>query len=862
MRTCSKLFWNHNSKPRNQHIDRKGVNLTKLQLFGLLLLAFVCFPTQLFSEQPNSERPNVLFIAIDDLNNVAAGLNPELRADTPFINALANRGTLFTNAHCAAPVCNPSRVSVMTGVAPITSGVYRNNQDWRHCSRLKGLPTLPKHFKNHGYKVLGGGKLYHAASLSEKMHEGYLDPEPWHDYFPSKSRQLPVEAKPSKFPANGTKQFYRGYFDWAPLDIEEAEMGDAKVVSWAEGQLGKRHDKPLFLAVGIYRPHVPWYTPKEWFDKYPQRSIELPRKSARQVGDIPEIARGMTKHAWHNWLVENEKWDDAVQAYLASASFADAMVGRLIKALDEGPLAKNTIVVLWSDHGYHLGHKQHWEKRVLWDQASHVPVIIVGTEALSTPKNSQAQTTPGRCNRPVSLLDLYPTLVDVCGLKKPQHLEGKSLKPFLTEPSSRLLADRKVVITHRLGNHAVRSENWRYIRYSDGSEELYDHRDDPGELNNLARDKSYLKVKQSLAAAIPTSWAPLDPAPKPRIKQIVETVADPSFVVSLSGENQIATYSIDESGKFKLTSKKDIKAKPAASRFDPNGKFLYVGCSAPESIACLRVEKDGLTNLQTVFAPKKPSYLEVDPTGRFLVASYYKTGQVTVHGIQEDGQLSEEPLKTYEGEVHAHGVAIAPSGKYVFIPHTSPNCIDQFKLDLESGELTPNDPPKLDRGEIVIGPRHLWFHPNGKLAYGSNEKGRSISAYGFEPNKGTLTHIQTLPSMPDDYSGKGTTSHVEVHPSGKFAFIANRGQGSLASFKIDQTSGKMIFVSRVPVDVATRSFNISPDGRFLVASDPKSNNMYCFKIGQDGKLIRTDSTTPGKGPWWISFFKRESKVKQ
>ena len=448
-----------------------------------------------------TERINVLFIAVDDLNTWAMGLSDYAAAATPNMNRLAQRGVVFSNAHCAAPACNPSRASVMTGISPSTSGVYLNGQDWRECSRLNGRTTLPMLFRQHGYNVMGGGKLYHAANLSEGGLEGFLDAKPWHEYFPSKTRQLADEWVPPNQSVNGSNRFYNGRFDWNSLDIEDAEMGDGKVVNWARQQLSQQHDKPLFLGVGIYRPHIPWYTPKKWFDKYPSDTIEMPETLSTDIDDIPPAGREMSKHAWHQWLVENEKWADAVQAYLASVSFADAMVGELLSALDNGPLAENTIVVLWSDHGYHLGHKRHWEKRVLWEQATRVPLLIADPR----------MDTAGRvCNRPVSLLDLYPTLADLCGLEPPAHLEGQSLRPLLGDPS--ISSQRAVVTTQRRGNHAVRSQDWRYIRYADGSEELYDHQADPNEFKNLANLAQYESTKHDLASHLPMTDAAMDPA--------------------------------------------------------------------------------------------------------------------------------------------------------------------------------------------------------------------------------------------------------------------------------------------------------------------------------------------------------------
>ena len=439
------------------------------------------------------EQPNVLFIAVDDLNDHCLGLHPHANAITPHLEQLASRGVLFTNAHCAAPVCNPSRVSVMTGLSPATSGIYANNQDWRQTDSLRSITTLPQHFRSNGYKVIGGGKLYHAANLSKKMLEGYLDARPWDEYFPSKQRQLADDLVPANQSVNGSNKFYGGRFEWDALEISDEEMGDGKVVAWAEKKLSQKHDKPLFLAVGIYRPHIPWYTPKAWFQKYPLAKIRLPDDPAADLRDIPETAVNTVKRTWHHWLVENQKWKDATQAYLASVSFADAMLGRLIKSLDDGPLAKNTVIVLWSDHGYHLGHKEHWEKRVLWNQTTHVPLIIVDKRL--------KQTSGSRCDRPVSLLDLYPTLADLCDLKLPSHLEGESLRPLLQHPAA--TTDRVVVTTYKYQNHSVRSQHYRYTRYADGSEELYDHRTDPLERENVALIEANTGVKQRLSKSLP-----------------------------------------------------------------------------------------------------------------------------------------------------------------------------------------------------------------------------------------------------------------------------------------------------------------------------------------------------------------------
>ena len=448
-------------------------------------------------------QPNVLFIAIDDLNNWALDEYPG--AQTPHIDRLAQRGVTFTNAHCAVPACNPSRTALLTGLLASTSGVYFNWQDWRQCERLKGVVTLPEHFQQQGYKTLGGGKIYHAHSLSAEAYEGFMDPAPWDAFFPSKTQQMPMEIDPPKMPVNGHPTFYRSHFDWSAMDLTDDEMADGQVVNWAVKQLSQSHQKPLFLAVGIYRPHIPWYTPKHWFERYPIGSVKLPEVRPDDLDDVPDVGKELARQHWQKWMVENDKWREGVQAYLASVNFADAMVGRLLDALDAGPMAKNTVVVLWSDHGYHLGHKEHWEKFALWEQTTQVPMII------SVPDGATGQTAT-----PASLLDVYPTLVDLCGGAQ-AHLEGKSLRPWIENPSAPV--GPPVVTTHGPNRHAVRSEHWRYIRYDDGSEELYDHRSDPQEFRNLAGRPEVAKVVATHAAALPTRNVDLSPKNRPARKK-------------------------------------------------------------------------------------------------------------------------------------------------------------------------------------------------------------------------------------------------------------------------------------------------------------------------------------------------------
>ncbi|WP_168432979.1 sulfatase [Pontiella sulfatireligans] len=447
--------------------------------------------------------PNVLFIAIDDLNACADGMNGETSVHTPNISRLADKGVFFLNAHCAAPACNPSRTSVMTGLAPASSGIYLNEQDWRKSKTLAGHITLPEHFQQNGYKTMGGGKLYHAHTGRTSMYAGFMDPKPWDAYFPSKETQMPIEVRPGQVPMHNVNRFSAGRFDWAELDIDVAEMADAQVVEWAGEQLSQTHEKPLFLAVGIFRPHIPWYTPKTYFDLHPLDQVVLPETRKDDLDDLPAPAKAALNVKWQKWLEETGKWEQAVQAYNASVSFADDMIGQLLTSLENGPMADNTIVVLWSDHGYHLGQKQHWEKFKLWEQTTRVPFIV------AAPGLVRAGET---CREPVSLLDIYPTLSALCGTMPAKELDGDSLVPLLQNP--RLETGRSVVITQGYKNHAVRSDKWRYIRYEQGEEELYDQINDPKNFTNLASNPEYKTVIAELS-----TWLPKDNAPSPPSKK-------------------------------------------------------------------------------------------------------------------------------------------------------------------------------------------------------------------------------------------------------------------------------------------------------------------------------------------------------
>jgi arylsulfatase A-like enzyme len=430
------------------------------------------------------DGPNVLFIAIDDLNDWVGCLGGHPDVKTPNLDRLARRGVLFTNAYCAAPACNPSRAALMTGIRPSTSGVYHNSQPWRRSPVLKDAVTIPQHFMAHGYKAVGSGKIYHGR---------FPDPPSWNEYWPSQTTNRPADPLPprDKLPLNGLPK--TGHFDWGPVDVPPEMMGDWQVADWVIGQLAQSHDKPFFLGCGFFRPHLPWYVPQKYFDMYPVDEVTLPTVNDDDLEDVPEIGRSMARtQRDHARVIKYKQWRKAVQAYLASISFVDECVGRVIDALDRSPYRDNTVVVLWSDHGWHLGEKLHWRKFALWEEATH-NVMMFAAPGVTSPG--------GQCDAPVNLLDIYPTLIDLCDLRQRKELEGVSLLPLLKNPETEW--DRPALTTHGRNNHSVRSKRWRYIRYSDGTEELYDHKVDELEWNNLAQDPQHSEIKEDLARWLP-----------------------------------------------------------------------------------------------------------------------------------------------------------------------------------------------------------------------------------------------------------------------------------------------------------------------------------------------------------------------
>lgn len=451
-------------------------------------------------------KPNVLFIAIDDQNDWVGPLGGHPLVKTPHLDRLARRGTTFLNAHVQSPLCNPSRTSLMLGLRPTTTGIYGLSPWFRTVPAWKERVTLPQHFKAHGYRTFTTGKIFHG---------GVGGPEQQAVEFDVWGPPGGSGVKPGKKLIPPTPMGDHPLMDWGVFPHRDEDKQDYRVATWAVEQLRSMPpDQPFFLAVGFFLPHVPCYATQKWFDLYPDDDSVLPRTQDDDRADTPRFSWYLH---WRlpeprlKWVWENNQWRNLVRSYLAGTSFVDAQIGRLLDALEASGFANNTVVVVWGDNGYHLGEKGITGKNTLWERSTRVPLIFAGPGVIRG----------ARCGQPVELLDLYPTLIELCGLTPRTDLEGLSLRPQLE--NAQASRGRPAITSHNQGNHGVRSEHWRYIQYADGTEELYDHRTDPEEWTNLAGMDEY-----TAALAAHRRWLPrFDAPPAPNSADRVLTY-DPS----------------------------------------------------------------------------------------------------------------------------------------------------------------------------------------------------------------------------------------------------------------------------------------------------------------------------------------------
>jgi arylsulfatase A-like enzyme len=470
-----------------------GIKLMKNHAVLLWLTTLVlAVPAVSTSAAPDSNPRNVLFIAIDDLNDWVGCLGGHPQARTPNMDRLAARGTLFANAHVQAPLCNPSRASLLTGLRPSSTGIYGLAPGIRNVPATRECVTLPQYFARHGYFTAAFGKVFHDGSIPPNLRSNEFNV--WGPAPPMSVPKTKIVNTPAKLNA----------MDWGVFPKNDRDQADWTTADNAIAQLQSRpKDKPFFLAVGFRLPHVPCFASQQWFDLLPpEDQITLPPVKDHDRDDVPFFA-------WYlhwklpeprlSWLKESGQWRPLTRAYLASTAFMDSQLGRVLDALDASGEAANTVIVLWSDNGWHIGEKDVTGKNTLWEPSTHVPLIFAG------PGVGQG----AKCSQPAELLDIYPTLVELCGLPRKSGLEGHSLAPQLKNAA----AKRRwpAITTHNAGNHAIRTDRWRYIRYADGSEELYDMQADPNEWTNLAGAPENKSVIRDLAKWLPKVNLP--PAP-------------------------------------------------------------------------------------------------------------------------------------------------------------------------------------------------------------------------------------------------------------------------------------------------------------------------------------------------------------
>jgi arylsulfatase A-like enzyme len=442
-----------------------------------LLLILLCVLAPLPESHAAQDKPNVLLLMVDDLNSWLLGDTNRYAGNVvaPNIRRFADSGALFNRAYTAAPVCSPSRTAMLSGVRPWQSGVYDNGVDIGASTALKNATSLPALFKSSGYTVWSYGKIGHGWDF-RKLCDEYMahkrDPAP---------------------PAAPFLPFTRGEQDWGPTHLAEADMNDTKLADAAIRQLGQKHDRPFLIACGLFHPHMPWYVPQKYLDMFPA-DVPLPEILDSDLDDVPPLGKAFTegKSKFVDQVRKGGHHASGVRAYLACTAYADAQMGRVLDALERSEHRDNTIVILMSDHGFHLGEKNHWQKSTLWEEATHCLLMI------RAPGTTRAGGKSERC---VSLQDVYPTLVELCGLRPVSRPEGRSLVPLLKQPGAEWSSTAITAFSDR--NISIRTERFRYIRYRDGQEELYDCAVDPHEWNNQVANADFAATLKELRATVP-----------------------------------------------------------------------------------------------------------------------------------------------------------------------------------------------------------------------------------------------------------------------------------------------------------------------------------------------------------------------
>lgn len=474
----------NNYKKRTMKMKESFESLDYCRLWVILfVLFFLYIGTPSLYAQSSAKKYNVLFIAADDLNtDIGCYGHPLVK--TPNIDRLAKRGIRFDKAYCQFPLCNPSRSSLLTGLNPDVTRVFNNSTFIRE--NIPDVVTIPQLFKNNGYYSARVGKVFHYGVPGDIGTNGLDDSLSWVQRVNPKGRDKTEENKITNLvPGRGLGSTLA----YLAADGNDEEQTDGKVAAEAIKLMQENKTDPFFLTVGFFRPHSPYVAPKKYFDLYPLDKIILPQEPANDLEDIPEAAF-FTKPP--NWGLSEAKRKEAIRAYFASISFMDAQVGKVLDALDKLKLADKTIIVMWSDHGYNLGEHGQWMKQSLFENAARVPLLI------SVPGGLKGKVS----GRTVELVDLYPTLADLCNLPVTQKLSGKSLKPLLLNPDAEWnRAAYTQLVRGKVTGRSVRTERWRYTEWDGGKAgaELYDEQNDPGEITNLVKKPAYAVTVKSLS---------------------------------------------------------------------------------------------------------------------------------------------------------------------------------------------------------------------------------------------------------------------------------------------------------------------------------------------------------------------------
>jgi arylsulfatase A-like enzyme len=467
--------------------------MKKAHLLFLVVFAFIfsCKNEKKEVAQLEASKPNVLFIAVDDLNNMISPIDNFSNVKTPNFDRLADMGVTFTDAHCQAPLCGPSRASLMTGLRPSTTGIYGMTPDNAvrrdGNSATKDIKFLPEYFEENGYHTMGIGKLFHIHAPDSVFNESGGRVKGFGPY-PEKRLVWDGFGK-------GIKGVHgRTSTDWGAFPENDTLMPDHQSVDWVVERLNRTYDKPFFMGLGFLRVHVPLYVPQKWFDLYPLESIQTPPYIADDLKDIPQIGlhiNDLPMMPSTEWAKESGEWKKIVQAYLACISYVDYELGRVLDGLENSKHAENTIIVLWSDHGYRLGEKGTFAKHALWETATKAPLMFAGP---NLPKGK-------KIDAPVELLSIYPTLLELSGLPAYNRNEGNSLVSMMQNDEGFEAA--RAITTFGMNNHAVKADGYRYIQYEDGTEEFYDHSSDPNEWTNEANNSKYKEQIEKMKGLLP-----------------------------------------------------------------------------------------------------------------------------------------------------------------------------------------------------------------------------------------------------------------------------------------------------------------------------------------------------------------------